>query len=170
MAESSDGPIYWHSPDPRAIIPFENRKVPRSIKRTIDKEHFHFTLNADFEFVIRACSVRDTTWINEEIIEVYTQIHKMGFAHSVETWKDGEIVGGLYGVCIGKAFFGESMFANISGASKAAFFYLLNYLEINKFQLLDTQFMNEHTEMLGAIEIPRDFYLKLLDYALYNKS
>lgn len=169
MADSNNGQIYWHSPDPRAIIPLETSKMPRSLKKTIQKENFKFTINADFEFVIRACSQRDETWINDEIIEVYNEVHKMGFAHSVETWKDGKIVGGLYGVCISKAFFGESMFTNVSGASKAAFYYLIDFLKQNNFELLDTQFINEHTEKLGAIEIPRNIYLTILDFALFRK-
>jgi leucyl/phenylalanyl-tRNA--protein transferase len=168
MADSSDGKIYWHSPEPRAIIPFEFSKMPRSLKKTIEKEEFKFSVNADFEFVIRACASRDDTWINEDIIQTYCQIHQMGFAHSFETWKDGKIVGGLYGVCISKAFFGESMFNSISGASKAAFFSLVDFMRANKFKLLDTQFINSHTEMLGAVEIPRSMYLNLLNASLFG--
>lgn len=166
MADDADGKIYWYSPDPRAIFPIYDIKAPRSVKQVAKKAGFNHTVNADFEFVIRACAARDSTWISEEIIQVYLELFHLGFGVSIETWQDNKIVGGLYGVSIGKAFFGESMFTNVSGASKAAFYYLVELLKQNKYILLDSQFINDHTKLLGAIEISQKQYLKLLKIAL----
>lgn len=166
MADSYDGNIYWHSPDPRAIFPLEKIKTPRSIKQFISKNNFSFTINKDFKKVITLCADRDDTWISDEIIAAFVQLHNIGYAHSVETWIDKELVGGLYGVSIGAAFFGESMFNNIPNASKSAFYYLVNYIKSRNFILLDTQYINHHTAMLGAIEIPRIQYLKILRKAI----
>lgn len=166
MADSYDGNIYWHSPDPRAIFPLEKIKTPRSIKQFISKNNFSFTINKDFKKVITLCADRDDTWISDEIIAAFVQLHNLGYAHSVETWIDTELVGGLYGVSIGAAFFGESMFNHIPNASKSAFYYLVNYIKSRNFILLDTQYINHHTAMLGAIEIPRIQYLKILRKAI----
>lgn len=166
MADDADGKVYWYSPDPRAIFPIYDIKAPRSVRQVAKKSGFSHTVNADFEFVIRACAARDSTWISEEIIQVYLELFNLGFGVSIETWKDNKIVGGLYGVSIGKAFFGESMFTNVSGASKAAFYYLVELLKQNKYILLDSQFINDHTKLLGAIEISQIQYLKLLKIAL----
>ncbi len=166
MAESADGEIYWHSPDPRAIIPLGDIKIPRSMRQVIKKRDFDFTFNNNFEFVIRKCADREETWINEEIIQTYVDLNSHGYAQSVETWQDGQIVGGLYGVSIGGAFFGESMFNLVSDSSKAAYYALTNRLNERGFALLDTQYINPHTEMLGAIEVSRGHYLMLLKKAI----
>ncbi len=166
MADDDDGKIYWYSPEPRAVFPIYDINPPRSVRQQAKKFGYTHTLNADFEFVIRTCAARESTWISEEIIQVYKELSDMGFGVSIETWKDNEIVGGLYGVSIGKAFFGESMFTNVSGASKSAFYYLIEVLKFNKYILLDSQFINDHTKLLGAVEITRASYLKLLQIAL----
>ncbi|MDC1068834.1 leucyl/phenylalanyl-tRNA--protein transferase [Candidatus Kapabacteria bacterium] len=166
MADEDDGEIYWHNPDPRAIIPLDNPKMPRSLKQSIKKNNFTFSVNGDFDCVIRSCSKRKNTWISEDIIDIYNQLNVMGFAHSVECLIGKEIVGGLYGVSIGGAFFGESMFNFKSDSAKAAFYYLIEYLKSKNFILLDSQYINPFTEQLGAIEISKSNYLKLLNKAL----
>lgn len=166
MAEGRFGDINWYSPDPRAIIPFERIKIPKSTRQSIKRENFTFKIDSVFEEVIFKCSERDDCWISDEIIDAYIMFHNLGFAHSIETFKDDRLVGGLYGVAIGGAFFGESMFSEISNASKSAFYYLAYHLMSRGFILLDTQFINPHTESLGAIEIPRDTYLKILNRAV----
>lgn len=173
MAESREGDIYWHSPDMRAIIPFERIKEPRSCKQTIKKQGFTFTLDKAFQDVITTCSqiIRDYesgTWISKTIIDTYIKMHKLKYAHSVETWQDGQLVGGLYGVTIGGAFFGESMFSKISGASKAAFYRLVEHLKSKGYVLIDSQYLNHHTELLGAIEVPKNTYLDLLQIAILH--
>lgn len=169
MAEPDDGKIYWHCPDPRAIFNIYKIKTPRYIKKMIKNMNLRFTINEDFEFVIRNCANRKETWISEEIIEVYTELHKMGFAHSIETWSENNIIGGLYGVAINGAFFGESMFNFVENASKAAFYFLVEWLKSRGFLLLDSQYINNFTRNLGAIEISKAEYLKLLGEALRLK-
>lgn len=169
MAEPDDGKIYWHCPDPRAIFNIYKIKTPRYIKKMIKNMNLRFTINEDFEFVIRSCANRKETWISEEIIEVYTELHKMGFAHSIETWSENDIIGGLYGVAINGAFFGESMFNFVENASKAAFYFLVEWLKSRGFLLLDSQYINNFTRNLGAIEISKAEYLKLLGEALRLK-
>lgn len=166
MADEDNGEIWWHSPDPRAIIPLEKVKIPRSVKKAKKKYNYEIKINCNFEAVVIACSNRDTTWINEDIVEAYSLLNKSGWAYSVETYFEGELVGGLYGVVIGGAFFGESMFSNKDAASKVAFFYLIEHLKNKGFILLDSQYINEHTKFLGAIEIPKIMYLKILEYAI----
>jgi leucyl/phenylalanyl-tRNA--protein transferase len=166
MADSRDGDIYWHSPDPRAIIPLNAAKPHRSLRQFLKNNNYNYTIDAAFGRVIRSCSEREDTWINDEIIECYEILHRAGYAHSVETWFEGEIAGGLYGVAIGGAFFGESMFSFLENASKAAFYHLVEHLKQRNFLLLDTQYINHHTELLGAVEIPKTTYLKLLEQAV----
>ena len=166
MAEDKEGDIYWHCPDPRAIIPIEKPRKSKSLKQSIKKCEFEFTKNRDFEYVIRACSDRDDTWISEDIIENYTKLNKMGFAHSIECWSKDEIVGGLYGISIGGAFFGESMFNHLTDAAKASFHYLIDLLKRKNFILLDSQYINPFTKQLGAIEISKSEYLDKLSKAL----
>lgn len=166
MAQSKYGKVYWHSPNPRAIIPLENVKTPKNIRKKINRGEFKFSVNNNFDYVIRKCADRKFTWINKQIIRTYNEIHNLGFANSVETWKNDEIVGGLYGVTIGGAFFGESMFNDVSDASKASFYYLIERLIKNEFILLDSQYINPFTEQLGAIEIPRNMYLSVLKKAI----
>jgi leucyl/phenylalanyl-tRNA---protein transferase len=166
MAESKNGDIYWHSPDPRAIFNIYDIKPPRSVRQLINKKAFDITFNERFEDIIRACSERDDTWISEPIIESYINMHHLGHAQSLEVWQGDKLAGGLYGVTIGGAFFGESMFSEVSNASKVGFYYLIERLKKLGFILLDTQYINEHTYKLGAIEIPKSLYLKLLAQAI----
>jgi leucyl/phenylalanyl-tRNA--protein transferase len=166
MAESRYGEIYWHSPDPRAVIPIDTAEMSRSMKQFISKRNFEYRINYSFEEVIRACAERDETWINDEIIDSFCELNRLGLSHSVETWENGKLLGGLYGVCIGGAFFGESMFNYETNTSKAAFYELIRILRKNKFKLLDSQYINHHTYSLGAIEITRSDYMNRLKKAL----
>jgi leucyl/phenylalanyl-tRNA--protein transferase len=136
------------------------------LKQAIRKENFTFRIDSAFEDVIVNCSQRADTWINEEIIFAYTSLYNLGYAHSVETYKNEDLVGGLYGVSIGGAFFGESMFSSVSNASKAAFYHLVDHLKNKKFILLDSQYLNDHTASLGAIEIRKIQYLNMLNIAV----
>jgi leucyl/phenylalanyl-tRNA--protein transferase len=169
MAESRSGPISWYSPDPRAIIPLEGFNVPRSLRREMRRSACTITVDRAFDQVIRECAegrFPDGTWISGDIIRVYTELHGMGVAHSVETWLEGKLVGGLYGLALGGAFFGESMFSRIPNASKFALVSLVERLHTRGYRLLDTQIMNEHMRQFGAVDIPRDRYLFLLSGAL----
>jgi leucyl/phenylalanyl-tRNA--protein transferase len=172
MAET-DGTIYWYSPDPRAIIPIESYRPSRSLRPVLNKKTFEIRVDYDFEAVMRGCSqprtISDSTWISEEIISAYTALHQMGYAHSVEAWRNNKLAGGLYGVSINGAFFGESMFSVESNSSKTAFHYLIEILRFNDFKLLDTQFINDNVIRYGAIEIPREQYLLQLQKALLLK-
>jgi len=166
MAESRYGEIRWYSPDPRAIIPLDGLKISRSLRQTLKKKIFEIRINTAFENVIESCAEREDTWISEEIIRSYVELHKLGFAHSIETWKDEKLVGGLYGVALGAAFFGESMFSRIKDASKVALVYLVDRLNRKNFELLDTQFLTRHLESLGAVEISRRDYIVMLKKAI----
>lgn len=165
MAED-DGELFWHAPDPRAVIPLNNVKISRSLRQTLKRHSFDITFNQDFYSVICGCADRDSTWISPEIIEVYADLHAMRLTHSVEVWQEGQLVGGLYGVALGGAFFGESMFSKVSNASKIAFVYLTKHLEERGFTLLDSQYLNPFTESLGAVEIPFVEYKRQLMEAL----
>jgi leucyl/phenylalanyl-tRNA--protein transferase len=158
MADQESGAIEWYLPDTRCIIPINNYNIPRSAKKEIDKLNFDIRYDTDILSVIKGCADREHTWISERLIEAYKRLIKRGHLHSVETWKDGELVGGLYGVTFRGAFFGESMFSKVSQASKAALIDLLHHLKINDFALLDVQYMTEHLKMFGAIEISLDVY------------
>ncbi|MEI6594025.1 MAG: leucyl/phenylalanyl-tRNA--protein transferase [Bacteroidota bacterium] len=159
--------IYWYEPEVRGIIPLDGLKVSKSLKQTLRSKKFHFTINQDFEKTIRSCSRNDNVWISEEIISVYCELHEMGYAFSFETRNEYDaIVGGLYGVAIGKAFFGESMFHIERDASKAALVFLVEWLKANGFKLLDTQYTTSHLKSLGAIDIEKEDYLKLLNEAI----
>jgi leucyl/phenylalanyl-tRNA---protein transferase len=167
MAEP-DGEMYWHSPDPRAIIPLDGSvRVARSLRKTIQKGVYETRINTAFFETIVACSEREETWISDEIIDSYSRLHDLGFAHSVETWLQGELVGGLYGIAVGGAFFGESMFSRMTDASKVAFVALMEHLRHRRFILLDSQYLNQHIASLGGIEIPRDEYLSRLQVAIH---
>ena len=161
-----DDSIGWFSPEPRAIIPLDKFHVPHALRRLAHKEMFEIKIDNSFGEVIRGCARRRETWINREIIESYEQLHELGYAHSVETWSKGKLAGGLYGVAIGGAFFGESMFHHERDASKIALVALVERLRKRKFALLDTQWLTRHLEQFGAIEIPRAHYLKLLKRAV----
>jgi leucyl/phenylalanyl-tRNA--protein transferase len=169
MAESREGPLYWYSPDPRAIIPLDGLKVSRSLRQLVKKRVFDVRVNTVFESVIRECSEREETWISEQIVQSYLELHRLGYAHSVETWKNEKLVGGLYGVAVGAAFFGESMFHTERDASKVALVFLVDRLRERGFELLDTQFITPHLARLGAIEISKDEYVDRLKHALKKK-
>jgi leucyl/phenylalanyl-tRNA---protein transferase len=161
-----DGRIEWFSPDPRAILPLHKFHVPHGLRRTAGKNIFETKIDARFSDVIRACAKRKDTWINDEIISSYERLHSLGYAHSVESWQAGKLVGGLYGVALGGAFFGESMFHRKTDASKIALLALVEHLRSRKFVLLDTQWVTPHLAQFGAIEIPRSQYLRLLSRAV----
>ena len=161
-----DGEIRWYSPDPRTILPLDAFHVPHGLKRERRAQATEIRINTSFIEVIRGCAARADTWINEEIIESYSHLHKLGAAHSVEAWSANELVGGLYGVAIGGAFFGESMFHRTTGASKIALWALVERLRERRFTLLDTQWLTPHLEQFGAREIPRKLYLHLLNAAI----
>ena len=163
-----NGDIGWFSPDPRGILPIETFHVPARLARVIRSGRFDVVVDRAFESVMRACAERpgDGTWISEPIIECYVAIHRLGIAHSVETWHDGQLVGGLYGIHLGGAFFGESMFHRETDASKVALAALVDRLARRGFRLLDTQWVTPHLEQFGAIEIPRREYLRRLRQAL----
>ncbi len=163
------GDIRWYSPDPRGVIPLDTFRASRRLARSLRQHRFEIRIDTDFRTVIRACAERveaDGNWIDEEIIDSYCALHERGFAHSVETWQDGVLVGGLYGVAIQGAFFGESMFHTVTDASKAALVALVDRLRARGYRLLDTQWVTDHLAQFGAVEIPRRRYLRLLEEAL----
>jgi leucyl/phenylalanyl-tRNA--protein transferase len=161
-----DDSIEWFSPDPRAIVPLEDFHVPHALRRLLRRRVFETTIDEAFPEVIAACAKREDTWINREIIESYTRLHALGHAHSVEAWKEGRLAGGLYGVEVGGAFFGESMFHWVTDASKIALVALVEHLRARKFVLLDTQWLTPHLQQFGGIEISRNHYLRLLRRAV----
>ena len=161
-----DDSIQWFSPDPRAILPLEDFHVPHALRRVVRKKIFETTTDHAFSKVIEECANREDTWINLEIIESYTRLHELGCAHSVEAWKEGRLAGGLYGVAVGGAFFGESMFHRVTDASKIALVALVNHLRARKFALLDTQWLTPHLQQFGGIEVSRDHYLRILRRAV----
>lgn len=162
----ADGDIEWFSPDPRAILPLREFHVPHTLERHVRKKSFQIRIDVSFPEVMRECARRPETWINDEIIASYTRLHHLGHAHSIEAWQDGKLAGGLYGVSLGGAFFGESMFHHIRDASKMALLGLVEHLRTQKFILLDTQWVTPHLQQFGAIEIPRSDYLHLLATAV----
>jgi leucyl/phenylalanyl-tRNA--protein transferase len=166
MADPETGEILFFSPDPRAIIPLDAVHISRSLRQTLRKQLYEIRINTAFEAVMRECANRPNTWISPEMIALYTELHHMGYAHSVESWYQGQLVGGLYGVALGGAFFGESMFSRMPDASKVAFVALIERLRERGFVLLDAQYSNPHTQRLGAIEIPRSEFLARLRAAV----
>jgi leucyl/phenylalanyl-tRNA--protein transferase len=166
-----DWPICWWCPDPRAIFELPHFHVGRRLARTIRSGKFEVTINRAFGRVIRGCGAREEgSWITPTMIEAYERLHRLGIAHSVEAWRDGELAGGLYGVALGGFFAGESMFTRITDGSKVALAYTVRHLQSRGFELFDTQFLTEHTARLGAIEIPRKQYLERLPKALRVKT
>jgi leucyl/phenylalanyl-tRNA--protein transferase len=167
-----EGVISWYSPDPRGIMPLDTFHVPSRLQRVVRKGSVQVEIDTAFEEVMRSCAVAERqpdetgTWISEEIIESYCALHAQGFAHSVEVRHDGVLVGGLYGVALGGAFFGESMFHRVTDASKVALVALVDRLRSRGFILLDTQWVTAHLQQFGAIEIPRPQYLRLLEESL----
>lgn len=161
MAE--DGEISWYSPTMRGVIPLDDRfHIPRGLRKSLKKKPFEVRLNTDFRGVMEGCGERRETWIDPVIIDSYCALHEQGFAHSMECWDEDGLQGGLYGVSLGRAFFGESMFSRKTDASKIALVYLVEWLRENDFILLDTQWMTEHLKQFGGMEVPREDYLKLL--------
>jgi leucyl/phenylalanyl-tRNA--protein transferase len=160
------GGIEWFSPDPRGILPLEGFHVPARLQRVLRQGRFTTTVDRAFEAVIRACAERSETWITGDIIESYLHLHRLGFAHSVEAWSGEILAGGLYGVALRGAFFGESMFHRVPDASKVALHALVERLRARGFALLDVQWVTPHLARFGAIEIPRRRYLRLLERAL----
>lgn len=166
-----DGEIAWFSPDPRAIIPLdEGFHVPHGLARTLKKKPFEIRVDTAFEEVMRRCAMREDTWINTEIIASYVNLHRLGHAHSVETWSGTQLVGGLYGVAIGGAFCGESMFHEVTDASKVALHALVQRLRSGGFSLLDTQWLTPHLTTFGAIEIPRAEYCRRLNACIDDEA
>jgi leucyl/phenylalanyl-tRNA--protein transferase len=171
MARSRDDPrLYWIDPEQRGILPLDHFHVPRSLVKTLRRAPFEIRLDTAFEAVMRACAEptpeRPDSWINDEIVALFVELSRLGVAHSVETWRDGDLVGGLYGLGLGAAFFGESMFSRVADASKVALVHLVARLKASGYQLLDTQFVTEHLARFGAVEIPRHDYLRRLGRAL----
>lgn len=167
MADSRDAPeVYWVEPRKRAIIPLDRFRVSHSLRKTIRSGAFDVTCDTAFRDVVRACAARNETWINAEIEQSYALLHQRGYAHSLECWHDGELVGGLYGVELGGAFFGESMFSSRRDASKVALAWLVARLKVGGYQLLDCQFMTDHLRSLGAVEIDQKDYIALLSAAV----
>lgn len=162
--------LYWFSPTERGVLPIEGFNIPRGLQRVIKQHPFTLTVDRDFEGVIRACSElvdqRTDTWINEEIVQLYTELHRMGHAHSVEVWLEGTLVGGLYGVSLGGAFFGESMFSRVSEASKVALVTLVTLLQEAGYTLLDTQYVNDHLKQFGVQAVKKRSYMTKLAKAL----
>jgi len=167
MADSRDADeLFWVEPRNRAIIPLDGFHVSRSLRRTIRSGKFDVTRDRDFAAVIAACAEREETWINAELEQAMIALHGSGNAHSIEVWSDGELAGGLYGVKLGSAFFGESMFSRVRDASKVALAWLVARLRVGNFTLLDCQFMTEHLASLGAVSVTRETYVTLLAAAL----
>lgn len=166
MADEATGRIYWYAPDPRAVIPLKTFRVTRSLRRTVRSGRFEVQKDTAFSDVILECAARSETWISDEIREAYERLHRLGFAHSVETWRKGTLVGGLYGVSLGGAFFGESMFHRETDASKVALVHLVEHMKDRGYVLLDTQFMTPHLERFGAEEIAREDYERILADAI----
>lgn len=171
MAESAEDPeIFWVQPEIRGIIPLDGFHVSRSLAKAMRQKPFEIRFNTAFDQVMEKCAEpaedRPSTWINPVILKLYHALHRLGHAHSVEAWADGKLVGGLYGVSLGAAFFGESMFSRATNASKICLVHLVERLKERKFRLLDTQFTTEHLKSFGAIDIERAAYEKLLDDAV----
>jgi leucyl/phenylalanyl-tRNA--protein transferase len=173
---NSKDELNWYSPELRGIIPLDKFKIPKNLAKLYRNNKFRITVNRNFEEVIKECAnsnnrkLEGTGWITPPIIDLYVELHKMGFAHSVEIYLEGKLVGGLYGITIGGAYFGESMFTKITDASKIALVYTVQRLNERGFKLLDTQFINQHLVQFGAIEIPKEEYMKKLEEALQVKT
>ena len=176
MADPQTGRIDWFQPDPRAVQPFApgdplgGFRVRRSLAKTARNAGFEITRDQAFDQVIAACAVPreddPQTWINAKLMSLYTQLHELGWAHSVEAWRDGQLVGGLYGLALGGAFFGESMFSREPYASQVCYVHLVEHLLEQKFRLLDVQFVNPHIAQFGVVEVPHEDYMKLLEDAV----
>ena len=175
MAESADDPeIFWVEPELRGVLPLDTFHVSKSLAKTIRRKPFDIRFNTDFDAVIAACAEqtngRPSTWINKTIRSLYSTLNHIGHAHSVEAWEGGKLVGGLYGVSLGSAFFGESMFSRRTDASKICLVHLVERLKQRGFTLLDTQFTTEHLRTFGAIDVPKDEYAKMLEKAMESPN
>ena len=175
MAESADDPgLFWVEPELRGIIPLDGFHVPKRLARTMRKNAFDVRFDTAFAAVIDGCAEatpnRRETWINRRIRDLYIALHRRGNAHSVECWREGHLVGGLYGVSLGAAFFGESMFSRVPDASKVALVHLVERLRDRRYRLLDTQYSNEHLKQFGVIEVPRADYAEMLEDALAHDA
>ncbi|MDO6590292.1 leucyl/phenylalanyl-tRNA--protein transferase [Loktanella sp. D2R18] len=167
MSEGRDDPaLFWVDPKMRGVLPLDGFRISRSLAKTLRRGHFKISFNTAFTKVVQGCADRDETWINGTIFDLYATLHARGDAHSVEVWEDRRLVGGAYGVALGAAFFGESMFSQATDASKVALAYLVDRLHIGGFTLCDTQFITDHLASLGAIEVTRATYHMLLADAL----
>jgi leucyl/phenylalanyl-tRNA--protein transferase len=167
MAQSADSDeIFWVDPKRRGVLPLDEFHVPRSLRKRVRHDDYRVTVDAGFEAVLDGCAARAETWINPEIRDLYGTLHRLGYASSVEVWMDDRLVGGLYGVRLGGAFFGESMFSTARDASKIALVWLVARLKAGGFSLLDTQFVTEHLRGFGAVEVPRSHYHRELEAAL----
>jgi leucyl/phenylalanyl-tRNA--protein transferase len=166
-----DGVIRWYTADPRGVFPLNRFHVPHNLRQLVRQGKFEVRIDHDFERTMRACAKQreDGTWINDELIDAYVRLHELGFAHSVEAWEGGELAGGLYGVSLGGAFFGESMFHSRPNASKVALVHLVERLREREYDLLDTQATTPHLRQFGCIDIPATKYLTLLGKALEKK-
>ncbi len=171
MADSATSDeVYWVDPKRRGILPLDGFHASRSLRKKARQGRFEIKVNSSFRQTVEACADREETWINEEILDLYETLHRLGYAHSVECWADGKMVGGLYGVCIGAAFFGESMFSTAPDTSKLALMWLIARLRYGGFQLLDTQFVTDHLISVGAVEITRAQYHQRLRDAISVES
>ena len=166
MPDSDTGEILWFRPDPRAVIPLDGFHISRSLRRTLNKQHYEITRDKSFQDVVLGCASHPNTWINQEIIDVYGQMFNIGLAHSVEVWFNGSLVGGTYGLCLGGAFFAESKFHRMRDASKVALYHLVQHLRLSGFSLLECQFLTPHLKSLGAMEITDMEYIAQLNQAL----
>lgn len=175
MAESAEDPtLFWVEPDWRGVIPLDAFHLPRRLRRTVRQDAFEVRIDTDFEAVIEGCAApgpgRRKTWINQRIRRLYGELFRRGHCHTVECWQDGRLVGGLYGVSLGAAFFGESMFSRRTDASKVALVHLAARLRAGGYRLLDTQFITEHLAQFGAVEIPREMYAGRLEDAIVREA
>lgn len=171
MSESRDDPeIFWVDPRHRGILPLDGFHTSRSLARRLRRGTFQVTKDLAFSDVVSGCAAREETWINDEIFRLYLQLHDRGAAHSVEVWSGKDLVGGVYGVTVGAAFFGESMFSRATDASKVALAYLVKHLCVQGYQLFDTQFITPHLQSMGAIEIPRHAYHQRLEAAISRQA
>lgn len=171
MAEGRDDPeIHWIDPRQRGVFPLDGFHISRSLARRIRRGGYKATVDTDFAGVVTACAAREETWINAEIHSLYLDLHRMGHAHSQEIWQDGRLIGGVYGVILGQAFFGESMFSAATDGSKLALAHLIARLRAGGFTLFDTQFLTPHLASLGAIEVPRADYRRQLQIAIAGEA
>lgn len=166
MADPDNDSISWYEPKKRGVIFLDKANIPKTVNKELKKGKYKLEVNKDFYATVAACAEREETWISAEIIEVFCAMHEMGYGYSFEVWEEDELVGGLYGVAMGKVFFGESMFHKVSNASKVALAFCINTLKENNFLMIDTQYNTKHLEQFNTVEIPQEEYIKELNLAL----